>query len=106
MITLDHPAPWFKWVTSLWLAAPIKKSDVDAVGSSSFGAVVANAPSQIHGNGAFQISEVVPKDHITLVPNKSYRTQPKLQKVEFLYPARTGTELVPGSNAWAVSGAK
>ena len=27
------------------------------------------------------------------------------QKVEFLYPARTGTEVAPGSNAWAISGA-
>jgi penicillin G amidase len=27
------------------------------------------------------------------------------QKVEFLYPARTGTEVAPGSNAWALSGA-
>jgi penicillin amidase len=26
------------------------------------------------------------------------------QKIEFLYPARTGTEVAPGSNAWAVSG--
>ncbi|HEV8414959.1 MAG TPA: penicillin acylase family protein [Bryobacteraceae bacterium] len=26
-------------------------------------------------------------------------------KVEFLYPARTGTEVAPGSNAWAISGA-
>jgi penicillin G amidase len=27
------------------------------------------------------------------------------KKVEFLYPARTGTEVAPGSNAWAISGA-
>jgi penicillin amidase len=27
------------------------------------------------------------------------------EKVEFLYPARTGTEVAPGSNAWAISGA-
>jgi len=27
------------------------------------------------------------------------------EKVEFLYPARTGTEVTPGSNAWAISGA-
>lgn len=27
------------------------------------------------------------------------------QKVEFLYPARTGSEVAPGSNAWAISGA-
>jgi penicillin G amidase len=26
-------------------------------------------------------------------------------KVEYLYPARTGTEVAPGSNAWAISGA-
>lgn len=27
------------------------------------------------------------------------------KKVEYLYPARTGTEVAPGSNAWAMSGA-
>ncbi len=27
------------------------------------------------------------------------------EKVEFLYPARSGTEVAPGSNAWAISGA-
>jgi penicillin amidase len=26
------------------------------------------------------------------------------EKVEYLYPARTGTEVAPGSNAWAISG--
>ena len=26
------------------------------------------------------------------------------EKVEFLYPTRTGTEVAPGSNAWAISG--
>ena len=84
-IKLSNPAPWFKWVTSLWLASPIKKADVDAAGSANYGAVTADAVSKIHGNGAFVISEVVPKDHITLVPSKNYRTQPKLQKVIFYY---------------------
>ena len=85
VVKVDHAAPWFKWLLSLWMAAPIKKSDVDAVGSSNFGAVTAEATTKIHGNGPFMISEVVPKDHITLTPNKQYRTQPKLQKVIFLY---------------------
>lgn len=82
VVKLQNPAPWFKWVASLWLAAPIEKSDL-AAGGSSFGAVSADAPTKMHGNGPFQLSEVVPKDHITLVPNKFYRTQPHLQKVEY-----------------------
>ena len=80
VVKLQNPAPWFKWVASLWLAAPIEKSDL-AAGGSSFGAVSADAPTKLHGNGPFTLSEVVPKDHITLVPNKNYRTQPILQKV-------------------------
>ena len=78
VVKLQNPAPWFKWVASLWLAAPIEKSDLSANG---YGTVASNAPSIMHGNGAFQISEVVPKDHITLVPNTHYRTQPHLQKI-------------------------
>jgi len=84
VIKLDHTAPWFKWVTSLWLAAPIKQADVDA-GGSTFGAVTSDAVGKIHGNGAYKLSEIVPKDHITIVPNPQYRTQPKLQKVIFYY---------------------
>src|SRR5207253_960833 len=40
VIKLDHPAPYFKWVTSLWVAVPLKKADVDAAGAD-FGAVTA-----------------------------------------------------------------
>ena len=78
VIELQNPAPWFKWVASLWLAAPIEKSDLS---NSKFGQVSADAPTVMHGNGPFTVSEVVPKDHITLVPNKYYRTQPHIQKV-------------------------
>jgi len=84
VITLANAAPWFKWVTSLWLAAPIKQADVDA-GGATFGAVTADAVGKLHGNGPFMLGEVVPKDHITLVPNPKFRTQPKLQKVILLY---------------------
>ena len=77
-VKLQNPAPWFKWVASLWLASPIEKSDLS---NSSYGQVASSAATGMHGNGAFTISEVVPKDHITLVPNKYYRTQPHIQKV-------------------------
>jgi oligopeptide transport system substrate-binding protein len=82
-IKIQQPAPWFKWVASLWMASPIEASDLAAAGSS-FGTVSADAPTKIHGNGPFKLSEIVPKDHITLVPNTFYRTQPKLQKVNLL----------------------
>jgi oligopeptide transport system substrate-binding protein len=78
VVKLQNPAPWFKWVASLWLAAPIEASDLS---NSKFGQVSSDAPTVMHGNGAFEISEVVPKDHITLVPNPNYRTKPNLQKV-------------------------
>ena len=70
VIKLDHPAPYFKWVTSLWVAVPLKKADVDAAGAD-FGAVTADSAAKIHGNGPFVISELVPKDHITLSPSSS-----------------------------------
>ncbi|HUE59982.1 MAG TPA: peptide ABC transporter substrate-binding protein [Acidimicrobiales bacterium] len=83
VIKLQKAAPYFKWVASLWMASPIEASDL-ASGGASFGTVSADAPTKIHGNGPFALGEVVPKDHITLIPNKYYRTQPKLQKVNLL----------------------
>jgi ABC-type oligopeptide transport system substrate-binding subunit len=83
VVKLQKAAPYFKWVASLWMASPIEASDL-AAGGATFGAVTADAPTKIHGNGPYQLGEVVPKDHITLVPNKYYRTQPKLQKVNLL----------------------
>jgi oligopeptide transport system substrate-binding protein len=97
VITLDHPAPWFKWVTTLWLAAPLEQSDVTA-GGSTFGAVTADAVGKLHGNGPFQLGEIVPKDHITLVPNKNYRTQPKLQKVILVYLTDANVEFAKFQN--------
>jgi len=61
-ITLEAPAGYFKWVASLWTSAPVRKDIVETV----------------VGNGLYKISEDVPKDHITLVPNTSYSgSQPK-----------------------------
>ena len=98
VVKLSSPAPWFKWVTSLWLAAPLKKADVDAAGSANYGAVSADATTKIHGNGPFTIGEVVPKDHILLVPNKNYRTQAKLQKVYLYYYTDANVEFAKFQN--------
>jgi len=98
VIKLAHAAPYFKWVTSLWVAVPLKKADVDA-GGATFGAVTAESAAKIHGNGAFVISELVAKDHITLSPSKTYRTQAKLQKVIYYYISDGNVEFAKFQNS-------
>lgn len=76
-VTLESAAGYFKWVASLWVAAPVRKDIVDKYGKDSsgndkWGAVAASAAQTVVGNGQWKISEVVPKDHITLVPNTNY----------------------------------
>lgn len=82
-ITLESPAGYFKWVASLWTSAPVRKDIVDKYGKDSsgndkWGAVAPAAAQSVVGNGLYKISEDVPKDHITLVPNQNYAgSQPK-----------------------------
>jgi oligopeptide transport system substrate-binding protein len=76
-VTLEAPAGYFKWVASLWVAAPVRKDVVDkygkdANGNDKWGAVAPAAAQSVIGNGQFKISEVVAKDHITLVQNSNY----------------------------------
>ncbi len=92
-ITLEAPAGYFKWEASLVLAAPVRKDIVlkfgkDSSGNDKWGAVAATAPQTVVGNGPFKISEVVPKDHVTLVPNPNYtgtRSNPTLTKITEYY---------------------
>ena len=78
VVKLQQPAGYFKWIASLWVAAPIRKDIVDKYGSDKW----ASVPSQVIGNGMFKIAEQVPKDHITLVPNANYwGDKPHLQKL-------------------------
>lgn len=88
-VTLEAPAGYFKWVASLWTSAPVRRDVVekwgkDSAGGDKWAAVTPAAPQQVVGNGLFKISEVVNKDHITLVPNTSYagsQAQPSLTKI-------------------------
>jgi oligopeptide transport system substrate-binding protein len=79
VIELQGPAPFFKWVVSLWIAAPVRK---DVVGADPANAGWANDPKTAVSNGWFKLSEYQPKDHVTLVPNSYYwGTKPKIQKL-------------------------
>ena len=88
-VTLEAPAGYFKWVAALWTGAPIRKDVVakagkDSSGNARWGAVSPEAVNALIGNGQFKISEVVPKDHITLVPNPNYSgrsPKPTLTKI-------------------------
>jgi oligopeptide transport system substrate-binding protein len=80
VIKLAQPSGFFKWTVTLWLAAPERQDMVEKAGAS-YGAVNAAAVDTVIGNGPYKLSEVVPKDHITLVPNPYYRIKPKIQKV-------------------------
>jgi oligopeptide transport system substrate-binding protein len=79
VIKLQHPAAFFKWVVTLWVAVPIRKDVVESAAGGSFPSndttkpeKWANTASTIIGNGPFKISEIVSKDHVTLVPNTNY----------------------------------
>ena len=79
VITLDHPAAYFKWVVTLWVAVPIRQDIVEKAAGGSFAStdtakaeMWANSASTIVGNGPFKVSEIVSKDHVTLVPNTFY----------------------------------
>ncbi len=67
VVKLAQPAGYFKWVMTLWVAAPIRK---DLVGSNYTG--WASDPTKIVDNGMFKIAQYVPKDHVVMVPNPYY----------------------------------
>jgi oligopeptide transport system substrate-binding protein len=79
VVKLQHPAAYFKWVVTLWMAVPIRQDVVEKAAGGTFASndatkplVWANNAATIVGNGPFKISEIVAKDHATLVPNTNY----------------------------------
>jgi oligopeptide transport system substrate-binding protein len=88
-ITLQAPAAYFKWEATLWFAPPIRKDIVEKAAGGSFASSDTTKPlmwaqkaETIIGQGPFKISEIVSKDHVTLVPNSNYWGGPAhLQKI-------------------------
>ncbi len=99
VIKLQHPAAYFKWVVTLWVAVPLRKDIVESAAGGTFASTDttkpeawANNATTIVGNGPFKISEIVSKDHTTLVPNNSYwGGAPKLQQIIYSYIADGNT---------------
>jgi oligopeptide transport system substrate-binding protein len=88
-VTLENAAGYFKWIATLWTGAPVRKDIVtkagkDSAGNDKWGAVAPSAVTTVVGNGQFKVSEVVAKDHITIVQNSSYAgsaPKPTLTKI-------------------------
>jgi oligopeptide transport system substrate-binding protein len=78
VVKLQAPSPFFKWIASLWMSAPVRKDVVDQYGSDKW----ATSASSLITNGQYKVSEMVSKDHITLVPNTNYwGGQPTVTKI-------------------------
>jgi oligopeptide transport system substrate-binding protein len=99
VIKLQHPAAYFKWVVTLWVAVPLRKDVVESAAGGTFASTDttkpeawANNANTIIGNGPFKISEIVSKDHVTLVPNTNYwGGAPKLQQLVYYFIADGNT---------------
>ena len=99
VVKLAAPAGYFKWVASLWVAVPLRKDVVERAAGGTFPSTDttkaeawANDPKTIVGNGLFKISDYIPKDHLTLVPNTQYWGGPaKLQKIIYYFISDTNT---------------
>ena len=77
-VELQAPAPYFKWIASLWMSAPVREDVVTQYGSDKW----ASSPTSLITNGQYKVSELVSKDHITLVPNQYYwGGQPTVTKI-------------------------
>lgn len=100
VIKLQHPAAYFKWVVTLWVAAPLRKDVVEQAAGGAFPSsdttkplAWANNASTIIGNGPFKISEIASKDHVTMVPNPNYwGGAAKLQQIIYYYISDGNTE--------------
>jgi oligopeptide transport system substrate-binding protein len=100
VIKLQHPAAYFKWVMTLWVAIPLRKDVVESAAGGSFPSTDttkplawANNANTIIGNGPFKISEIASKDHVTMVPNTFYwGGTAKLQQIIYYYISDGNTE--------------
>jgi oligopeptide transport system substrate-binding protein len=100
VIKLQHPAAFFKWVVTLWVAVPIRKDVVESAAGGTFPStdttkaeIWANNANTIIGNGPYKISEIASKDHLTLVPNTNYwGGTAKLQQIILYYISDGNTE--------------
>jgi oligopeptide transport system substrate-binding protein len=70
-VTLLQPKSTFTTIMSLWSAFPARQDIIDKYAEKW------TDPGNIVVNGPYTITEFVPKDHVTLVPNPNWALEPK-----------------------------
>jgi oligopeptide transport system substrate-binding protein len=93
VVKLAHPAAFFKWVATLWVGAALRKDVIEKAAGGSFPSTDttkaetwAQSAATVIGQGPFKISEIVSKDHVTLVPNPNYwGGAAKLQQIVYYF---------------------
>jgi oligopeptide transport system substrate-binding protein len=78
-VTLSQPDPAFIWLAAMPASAPVRQDIVKKNGDKW-----AASPDTLITNGPFKVSEMVPNDHITVVPNPHYwGAKPTLTSINF-----------------------
>jgi oligopeptide transport system substrate-binding protein len=78
-VTLSQPDPAFIWLAAMPASAPIRQDIVKKNGDQW-----AASPDTLITNGPFKVTEMVPNDHITVVPNPHYwGAKPTLTSIDF-----------------------
>jgi oligopeptide transport system substrate-binding protein len=78
-VTLSQPDPAFVWLAAMPAAAPVRQDIVKKSGDKWAGRA-----DTLITNGPFKVTELVPNDHITVVPNPHYwGAKPTLTTINF-----------------------
>ncbi len=75
-VTLTAPKATFTTIMAMWPTFPVRQDIVEKFGDRW------TDPGNIVVNGPYTLSEMVPKDHVTLVPNPNWALDPKPQVQE------------------------
>ena len=73
-IALRQPATYFSSILALWLAVPVRDSDVEHGGNTW------TEPATYIGNGPFVLNAWRHNERLILTPNRYYRTPPKIRQ--------------------------
>lgn len=79
-VTLAHRDPAFVWLAAMPAGAPIRQDIVKKSGDKW-----ATSPDTLLTNGPFKVAEMVPNDHLNVVPNPHYwGARPILTAIDFV----------------------
>ena len=79
-VTLSHRDPAFVWLAAMPAGAPIRQDIVRKSGDKW-----ATSPDTLLTNGPFKVAQMVPNDHLNVVPNPHYwGARPILTAIDFV----------------------